>query len=149
MFKICVSLCFCAFVAIGYISEQYRILRTYSGNSSMDRRLKSKIIIDKIFTEGKTIFVFPVKMAYMWISTGQPDASYIYTVTVSKRNFKRAVDRNRIKRQMRESVRLNVDNISPKQNEILAMLFIYVIKEKQPYQLIDKAISKILMRIKK
>lgn len=115
----------------------------------MDRRLKSKIIIDKIFTEGKTIFVFPVKMAYMWISTGQPDASYIYTVTVSKRNFKRAVDRNRIKRQMRESVRLNVDNISPKQNEILAMLFIYVIKEKQPYQLIDKAISKILMRIKK
>lgn len=115
----------------------------------MDHRLKSKIIIDKIFTEGKTIFVYPVKLVYMWQPAEKPGTSYIYTVSVSKRNFKRAVDRNRIKRQMRESVRLYEDNISPEQNGTLAMLFIFVVKEKQPFKTINKAISKLLMRIKK
>ena len=73
---------------------------------SKDEKLKKRKLIKELFDNGKAATVFPLRVIYLKkdhngnfpVQTG---------VSVSKRNFKRAVDRNRIKRLMREAYRLN------------------------------------------
>lgn len=74
--------------------------------------------------------------------------TYLYGVSVSKRNFKLAVDRNRIKRQMREATRLQMNNIPDTGGRVIAMMFIYAGREKLEYNLIEKSIEKLLKKIK-
>ena len=71
-------------------------------------RLKSQKLIEKLFLEGKSVSSFPLKLIYL--KTQVSGAHVIKAgVSVSKRNFKKAVDRNRIKRLLRECYRLNRD----------------------------------------
>lgn len=78
-----------------------------TGNHSFPRteRLKSTKIIERLFLEGRKVKAFPMVVRYM--DTPLPEAVPCQAmVSVSKRAFKRAVDRNRIKRLMREAWRL-------------------------------------------
>ena len=69
-------------------------------------KLKSKKLIEQLFVEGQSVSVFPLRLVY--ISANFKDKVMLKTgVSVSKRNFKNAVDRNRIKRLLREAYRLN------------------------------------------
>lgn len=70
-------------------------------------KLCSDKLIDKLFTEGnREIGCFPVRLVYLQVSAEEIDGVNVL-VSVSKRHFKRAVKRNRIKRQIREYYRLN------------------------------------------
>ena len=64
----------------------------------MKNTVKNKAIIEKLFTEGKR---FTTKNLMLRIMEGEN----AYMVTVSSKNFKRAVNRNRIKRLLREVIR--------------------------------------------
>lgn len=105
-------------------------------------RLCSKKIMDKLFQEGKTIFVFPVKIVYLE-SKLPSDYPVQAAFTVGKRNFKRAVQRNLIKRRMREVYRLNksklYDEIGDKQ---VAVFFIFTGKTIPEYNQIEIAVKK-------
>ncbi|MEQ9581194.1 MAG: ribonuclease P protein component, partial [Arenibacter sp.] len=69
-------------------------------------KLKSKKLIEQLFAEGIGVTNYPIKLVYL--KTSFDDGSICKVgVTASKRNFKSAVKRNRIKRLMRESYRLN------------------------------------------
>jgi ribonuclease P protein component len=68
-------------------------------------RLKSVIAINRAFSEGSKVVKFPFLVRYTH-TTFDADFPYQIATTVSKRRFKRAVDRNRIKRLMREAWRL-------------------------------------------
>ena len=70
-------------------------------------RLKSKKTIELLFKNGNIINEFPVKA--VWIKTTLPEKDAVSQVSFSvpKRLFKKAIDRNRIKRLLRESYRLN------------------------------------------
>ncbi len=76
-------------------------------------------------------------------------------VSVSKRNFKNASDRNRLKRQIREAYRLKKDDFFKKINDHLAQNtnllihigFIYTSKVKEPYSLIERKMEKSLEEI--
>lgn len=70
-----------------------------------NERLRLHNRIDSIFMQGKPYTVNPVKMLYTIESGAKPGAAIL--VTVPRRKFKKAVVRNRIKRLMRESYRLN------------------------------------------
>jgi ribonuclease P protein component len=74
--------------------------------------------------------------------------TYLYGVSVSKRNFKLAVDRNRIKRQMREAIRLQKNNIPENEEGVTVMMFIFAGREKLEYNVIKKSVEKLLKKIK-
>jgi len=114
----------------------------------LDHRLKSKITIDKIFAEGKSLFVYPIKLVYIHLPKYHDSDTYLYGVSVSKRNFKLAVDRNRIKRQLREAIRLQKNNIPDTEGGVIAMMFIYAGREKLEFNLIKKSLEKLLKKIK-
>ena len=91
-------------------------------------KLKSKKLIDLLFTEGKSVTVYPLKLIYL--RTTLPENVKVQAgVTVSKRNFKSAVRRNRIKRLLRESYRLNKGQVFNNSDDTFAFLFLYLGKE--------------------
>ena len=73
-------------------------------------RLCAETEIGALFARGSGNFVHPIKAIYL-ISKDK-EASYKVLVSVSKRNFKKAVDRNLIKRRIKEATRKNIPQIS-------------------------------------
>jgi ribonuclease P protein component len=91
-------------------------------------KLKSKKGIEQLFAEGIAITNYPIKLVYL--KTSFDDGSKCKVgVTASKRNFKSAVKRNRIKRLMRESYRLNKHLIFNNIEGNYAFMFLYLGKE--------------------
>ncbi len=104
-------------------------------------RLSSKKVIDKLFSEGKSFLQYPLKFVFL-----QTDITSAYPAqagfTVSKKIFKRAVARNRIKRLLRESYRLNKHIIyDAYTNNKIAIFIIFIGKELPEYKQINRAMS--------
>ncbi len=110
-------------------------------------RLTGKKRITRIFEKGKTRVVYPVKAVYL-----ETDPQEIFPAkaafAIGRRNFSRAVDRNLLKRRMKEAYRLNKPEFYKKlENKRLAIVFIYIAKEILPYATIEKSIRKTLDKI--
>ena len=91
-------------------------------------KLKSKKVIDQLFTEGKSVSVYPLKLVYL--KTKYEDNSIIKTsVSVSKRLNKTAVARNRIKRLLREAYRLNKPLFFNNSTTSYAFMILYLSKD--------------------
>jgi len=70
-------------------------------------KLKKKSDIDLLFKKGKWLSVDQLRIIYLQSSDKNPITASKFGVSVSKKFFKKAVDRNRLKRLLRESYRLN------------------------------------------
>tara|TARA_B100000795_G_scaffold269897_1_gene261000 strand:- start:9147 stop:9386 length:240 start_codon:yes stop_codon:yes gene_type:complete len=68
-------------------------------------RLKSKKLIGRLYTEGSSVKAFPLRMVYLQTEHTSDFPAQV-GVSVAKRTFKKAPDRNRLKRLMRETYRL-------------------------------------------
>ncbi len=105
-------------------------------------RLSKRNSIQELFSGGSSFFINPFKILVQL----NPDQSMPHQVlfSVSKRNFKRAVDRNLIKRRLREAFRLNKSLISecPK----LQIVYIYTANELLPFEEIQ---SKLILTLKR
>ena len=103
---------------------------------SKKEKLKSKKLIEKMFVEGRSISAFPLRLVY--IETPFNDGVTIKTgVSVSKRHFKSAVDRNRIKRLMREAYRLNKPLYFNNFSTQCAFMILYIGNEKPTLKQIE------------
>lgn len=100
-----------------------------------EKRLKSRKKIERLFESGNRIQKFPLKAVYVIESS--ESSGFQIAVSVPKKLFKRAVDRNLLKRRMREAFRLNQHQLELKQK--LEIMFIYSTKEIQDYARIEKA----------
>lgn len=114
-------------------------------------RLKSETLITLLFEEGKSIYVYPLNFMYRIYPMGEPHVrpKVLATVTASKRKFKKAVDRNRIKRQLRELFRLHKAEfykVVP-DDKVMDCMLLYTAKEHEPYQKMESAVQSILQKM--
>jgi len=112
---------------------------------SKEERLKSQKDIAELFSCGKSLFSYPVKWVYLE-KEGDRNPPVRMGVSVSRRRWKRAVDRNRIKRLLREAYRLNKSKIvsTLSENEYLNGMLLYVAKEKLSLLQIEAAFLDII-----
>ncbi len=83
-------------------------------------KLKSRTAIARMFTEGKSVTKYPLRLVYLKNAAG--DSEFKIGVSVSKRYFKKATDRNYIKRCLREAYRLNQHLLEPTRGDYQFML---------------------------
>ena len=97
-----------------------------------NEKLKSQKTIDLLFSKGKSVSKYPLRLVY----TVCDDASekLQFGVSVSKKNFKHAVDRNYFKRVLRECYRLNKHIIHDNLDKNYAIMFFYQTKDRLTYQ---------------
>lgn len=107
-----------------------------SATYSKKEKLKSKKLIDQLFTEGQSVSAFPLRLVYL--STVFDDDVLVKTgVSVSKRNFKTAVDRNKIKRLLREAYRLNKGDFFNNLTTQHAFMILYIGKDKPTFTQVE------------
>lgn len=119
-----------------------------SNKFQKNERLKSLNAFKALFAAGQSVKHFPVRMVFVpWEIEGDATAQVAFSVT--KKRFKKAVDRNFIKRQMRESFRLNKHEFLTDLQQTYAVLFIYLHHQNSTYQAIDASIKKCLQDLAK
>jgi ribonuclease P protein component len=112
-------------------------------------RLKRRKIIEQLFSEGRAVSSFPIRVQYKLVDellTEPLQAGF----SASSRTFKRAVDRNRIKRLMREAYRLQkaeLEQALQTKQRRLALFLIYTGKELPEYAVIKEKMDVVLKKL--
>lgn len=109
-------------------------------------KLKSKILIERLFSEGKSLHSYPVKLIYFPVKDWEI-STHKTGVSVPKRSFKKAVDRNYLKRLIREAFRKNkylVDNNLPHK---FAFMFIFTGKKIADYHQVNGGMTSVLKKL--
>ena len=107
-------------------------------------RLKSRKLIQQLFAEGESLNAFPLRLLYLPSDHGSPYKIQA-GVTFSKRNFKKAVQRNRIKRLLREAYRKNKEIVYASENtKKHIFMFIYQGNTELEYQAIEQRMQELL-----
>lgn len=110
-------------------------------------RMNSKILIEKLFSGGsKSLSAFPLRIVYMLVDDENlPTVSLL--ISVPKKRFKRAVKRNRVKRQIREAYRKNkfiLTEALEKDGKKVAMAFIWLDNELHDSENVERKVIKLL-----
>ena len=106
-----------------------------------EERLRSKKLIAELFRNGSSFNMYPLRFVFLKSDSNSSQFPQIL-ISVSKKYFKKAVDRNRIKRQIREAYRLNKHQLLLSGTcKIQVLGVIYIGKEKTSFQVIQKKLN--------
>lgn len=116
-----------------------------------ESRLKREQHIETLFRTGKAFSVFPVRIIWTLAPRGAEEAPARAGFSVSKKKFKRAVDRGRVKRLLREAWRLQQHEIIPAipAESQLHLFLIFSDSALPQYGLVHSTVGKGLARLKK
>jgi ribonuclease P protein component len=110
-----------------------------------EERLKSRKLIERLYEEKNSVKAFPLRMIYLQTKHTSDFPAQV-GVSVSKRNFKLAVDRNRIKRLMRESYRLQKEIVYDNLDKPYVFMISYLGKQECTYDEMFLKMEKLLKR---
>lgn len=105
-----------------------------------DKRLKSRKKIDQLFISGQKAQKFPIRA--MFILNSEEENGVKISVSVPKRLFKKAVERNLLKRRMREAFRIHQFKLKTKGN--LKIMFIYTSPQIQDFSKIETSMLSLI-----
>ena len=118
---------------------------------SKSERLCSKKILGELFKKGsasvQTFYLFPFRVLYMSHDPERADEWPAIVITVPKRTFKRAVDRNLVRRRVREAYRLNKTDGSPEKPKPAYIAFLYTAKQIISFEEIEKGMKLALKKL--
>lgn len=111
-------------------------------------RLSLKRHTDILFAKGLSFVAYPLRVIYLPVKKEETDVPAVSVlVSVPKKKIRHAVGRNFIKRRIRESYRLRKQDLIQlfsEKEETLLVAFLYLSKEKSSYEIIDKAMEKVV-----
>ena len=125
---------------------------TESFTLSKEERMSSKLLINELFggTESRSLVAFPLRLVYMKHDRdNEKQFAASILISVPKRHFKHAVDRNRVKRQVREAYRHHKQILTEKvqQEQTLAIAFIWLADELYESATVEKSVRKLLGKV--
>lgn len=100
-------------------------------------KLKSRTTIDQMFREGKSVSKYPLRLVYIKSTFGE-NPEFKMGVSVSKKYFKKAVDRNYFKRVLRETYRLNKQLLLENMPQPYSFMLLYQTKDRLSYEEINQ-----------
>ncbi|MEP6931666.1 MAG: ribonuclease P protein component [Flavobacterium sp.] len=117
-----------------------------------NERLKSKTTIGLLFSEGKSVSKYPLRLVYRTGEAGAEEKIKV-GVSVSKKYFKKAVDRNYFKRVLRETYRLNKNLLWDNLEGPYSFMLFYQSKDRLSYDEINtktiQLFEKFLLQVNK
>jgi ribonuclease P protein component len=114
-----------------------------------EQRVKSRKVIEELFNGGKSFSSGSIRVHYLFTENGP---ALQFGAGASSRNFKKSVDRNKIKRRLREAWRLQklpLTELLLQQNHKLAVFFIYSGKELPDYKVVFDSTGRAIGRLEK
>lgn len=115
-----------------------------------NEHLKSRKRIGQLFSEGKSSKAFPLRAQFDYVNKGESDVFINAGFVVPKKKLRKAVDRNRVKRQMIEAFRLQREDLMNKlQKHSLHgdVMFIYLGDRIPVYSKLEKNMIKLLDKL--
>ena len=118
-----------------------------------NERIASRRLIDQLFagSSSHSLAAFPVRVVYIIKERAREESPVQVLVSVSKRHFRHAVDRNRAKRQLREAWRRHKAALASMMpaDKCLALAFLWLSDSPQPSVVVERRVSSLVQRIAK
>nr|WP_298996198.1 ribonuclease P protein component [uncultured Allomuricauda sp.] len=115
---------------------------------SKKEKLKGKKAFEVLFSEGKTLKVYPLQLRYLPMDFGDESKVKVAVVT-PKRKFKKAFQRNRVKRLLREAFRANKSLVFNNIEGNFALLFLYIGHTMPTFSEVEAAVRELLQNFVK
>ena len=117
-----------------------------------EERLCRQLLIDRLFAGGsKSMSAFPMRLVYLPVEASEANAPVTLLISVPKKRFRRAVKRNRVKRQIREAYRKNKHILYDKLEQLdgtrLAMAFIWLDDSLWDTPKVEQKVTNLMQRL--
>jgi ribonuclease P protein component len=115
-----------------------------------EERLKSRKLIDQVFSDGKKFSLAPFRIHYLYIDHATGGNTILkFGAGVSTKIFKKAVDRNRVRRLTKEAWRLQKNLLKEKlpAKKQLSVFLVYTAKEIEGFHFLSEKIKKIIDKL--
>ena len=116
----------------------------------LKEHLKSKSIIERLYAQGTSATAYPLRAVFLELQPHEQEAVATILISVAKRRFRHAVDRNLMKRRIREAYRLNKPTFVEKlaeQNKKLAIAILYIDNKHSNTEYLLRKMQKLLTAI--